>query len=247
MQLGLPFRKPPRTSETIVTIAGRPVGVEFVRHRGARHYILRVQADGSLRVTVPRGGSRAGALQFVDERRAWVERQRYANALRASGRAPWRAGSAITFRGEEYRLGVTAIAGGRLRVEFADQSLVVPAADADNLRPRVEAQMRRRASVELPARLASLASRHGFDVGAVSIRNQRSRWGSCSPSGRISLNWRLVLFPAAVVDYVLVHELVHLRHPNHSTRFWLEVDRLCPGFREARAWLRTRQGEAGAL
>ena len=129
----------------------------------------------------------------------------------------------------------------RVRVRLGTESFYVPADRAANLKGPVEAWLRKYATVELPERLARLARLHGFDVEAVSIRNQRSRWGSCSPSGRISLNWRLVQFPAAVTDYVLLHELVHLRHMNHSRRFWTEVGRLCPEYLSARAWLRAHQ------
>ena len=98
--------------------------------------------------------------------------------------------------------------------------------------------MRKVAEVDLPERLAALALRHGFEVQAVSVRSQRSRWGSCSATGRISLNWRLIQFPDSVVEYVLLHELAHLRHMNHSRQFWSEVARLCPDYRTARQWLR---------
>jgi predicted metal-dependent hydrolase len=102
----------------------------------------------------------------------------------------------------------------------------------------VESALRRQAARELPQRLAELARLHGFTITAVSIRNQRTRWGSCSPTGRISLNWRLVQVPPEVCDYVLLHELTHLRHLNHSARFWRELARVCPGHAEARRWLR---------
>jgi predicted metal-dependent hydrolase len=87
-------------------------------------------------------------------------------------------------------------------------------------------------------RLRELAAQHGFTVKAVTVRAQRTRWGSCSPTGRISLNWRLLQLPPSVSDYVLLHELAHLTHLNHSARFWREVERICPWHREARAWLR---------
>jgi len=95
------------------------------------------------------------------------------------------------------------------------------------------------AARELPSRLFELARIHGFAVSSVSVRNQRTRWGSCSPSGRISLNWRLVQVPPEVRDYVLLHELTHLRHLDHSPRFWRELARVCPHHAEARRWLRS--------
>jgi enoyl-CoA hydratase len=91
---------------------------------------------------------------------------------------------------------------------------------------------------ELPARVQHLSATHGIAVSAISVRAQRTRWGSCSPRGEISLNWRLVQVPEWVRDYVILHELAHRRHLNHSARFWQEVERLCPDYEAAEAWLR---------
>jgi predicted metal-dependent hydrolase len=95
-----------------------------------------------------------------------------------------------------------------------------------------------RARRELTGRLVELAAEHGLTVARVSIRNQRWRWGSCSPAGHICLNWRLVTMPDWVRDYVLIHELMHLKRMDHSRKFWKLVAAACPRFREARAWLR---------
>src|SRR5687768_11882508 len=97
--------------------------------------------------------------------------------------------------------------------------------------------LRKRAAEELPPALRELAAQHGISVGRVSIRNQRSRWGACSSRGSITLNWRLVLVPDFVREYVMVHELMHRRELNHSTRFWRHVAAACPNYQEARKWL----------
>ena len=102
----------------------------------------------------------------------------------------------------------------------------------------VDRELRMRAKRELPPQLLALAAQHGITVSRVSIRNQRSRWGSCSRSGHISLNFRLLLMPAEVREYILVHELMHMRQANHSIRFWRLVEAACPRFREAERWLR---------
>jgi predicted metal-dependent hydrolase len=237
MQLPLPLHGGAPVSPTLFIVAGRAIPVDFVRHERARHYILRVDDDGGLRVTIPRGGSRREAERFLRERRAWIERERYRQILEASRRGPWRTGTRILMRGEEATLDV-APAGGQLRVRFADQVFMVSAAATADLRPHVEGHLQRVAGRELTARLAELASTHDFHPARVTVRNQRSRWGACSLSGRISLNWRLIQAPPSVRDYVLLHELVHLRHLNHSARFWRELERLCPWYQEARAWLR---------
>lgn len=98
--------------------------------------------------------------------------------------------------------------------------------------------LRGRAARELPPQLFALAGRLGLAVARVTIRDQRSRWGSCSPKGHIALNFRLLLMPPEVREYILIHELMHLKQPNHSRRFWRLVEAACPRFREAERWLR---------
>lgn len=110
-------------------------------------------------------------------------------------------------------------------------------------RPRVdlpnELALRKRAMKELPPALLALARLHDIPVKRISIRNQRSRWGACSARGSITLNWRLILVPDFVRDYVMIHELMHRRELNHSKRFWGHVRAACPRYREARQWLLT--------
>ena len=92
--------------------------------------------------------------------------------------------------------------------------------------------------IELPARTWELAAETGVNVKHVTVRNQRSRWGSCSAGGTISLNWRLVQAPDAVRDYIIYHELMHLREMNHSDSFWARVAEVCPWWRESERWLK---------
>jgi predicted metal-dependent hydrolase len=101
-----------------------------------------------------------------------------------------------------------------------------------------EERLRAIAARELPARCLELSAAVGIAVARVSVRNQRSRWGACSSRGVITLNWRLVQMPAEVSDYVIFHELMHVRQPNHSRRFWREVESVCAGWRDAERWLR---------
>jgi predicted metal-dependent hydrolase len=105
--------------------------------------------------------------------------------------------------------------------------------------PEEVAALKARARRELPARLLEFAAEHGLTVSRVSVRAQRTLWGSCSRrNGSVSLNWRLIRMPDEIRDYILLHELAHLRHANHSRRFWALVESMCPGYREAERWLR---------
>jgi hypothetical protein len=119
-----------------------------------------------------------------------------------------------------------------------ERAKVLRAAAAQPPREEVAA-LRRRAKRELPPRLLALAADHGFTVGRVSVRNQSTLWGSCSRRhASVSLNWRLIQMPDEVRDYILLHELAHLRHANHSRQFWKLVGSICPWYREAHKWLR---------
>jgi predicted metal-dependent hydrolase len=117
---------------------------------------------------------------------------------------------------------------------------------SEPMAPEVERALLERAKRELPARLFELATEHGLSVQRVSVRNQRWRWGSCGRSGHICLNWRLVQMPPEVRDYVIIHELMHLKRMDHSPAFWKLVAKACPHYQAARAWLRRRVDGPGA-
>ena len=116
-----------------------------------------------------------------------------------------------------------------------DEARATASPYADDFDP----SLRERARRELPLRLVELAACHRLTVPRISIRNQKWRWGSCSPSGHICLNWRLIQMPGAICDYVMIHELMHLKRMDHSPRFWRLVAAACPDYQAARAWLRT--------
>ena len=209
--------------------------IEFVRVRRARRYILRVRPDGTLRVTVPRGGSRREAEQFVRKHQRWIRRER--DRVRTEhAPAEWMDGSEILLRGAAVRI-VVESGNGTMVVRYGDREVTM--APSANVRPAVEDDLRLIATTELVPRLQELADAHRLAPGSVSIRNQRSRWGSCGRNGNIALNFRLVQMPADVRDYVLLHELMHIRQQNHSRRFWRLVESVCPAFRDAERWLRT--------
>jgi predicted metal-dependent hydrolase len=244
VQLSLPLSGQPSRQQ--------PGPVVFVRHRRARRYILRVLADGTVRVTLPRWGVKRDALAFIESSRVWIAQQLTRRQEQTPSPA-WTHGTRILINGERATLRVEA-SGDRRRV-WCDEVLVgvisrsparissvrsarsVSSADMD-LRTFVSCWLQARARRELPLRLQELARAHGIIVPRVSIRDQRSRWGACSLTGTITLNWRLIQTPPYVRDYVLLHELMHRRELNHSRRFWRLVAAACPGHAAARRWLR---------
>jgi predicted metal-dependent hydrolase len=234
VQLPLPWLAPPdlgrsEAASRTVIVAGRTHAVEIARHRRARRYVLRMRPDGALRLTVPRGQSISGGLAFVCRQSAWIERERLRQQRRA---APISDGAQMWYRG---RLEPVCLPARGVVVCGDNEVAIEPEAD---LRDALERQFRVRAAGELPARCVQLAAVHGVTVARVSVRNQRSRWGACSSRGVITLNWRLIQMPPNVSDYVILHELMHRRQPNHSRRFWREVESVCSWWRDAERWLK---------
>jgi predicted metal-dependent hydrolase len=204
----------------------------------ARRYVLRLGADRVVRLTLPKRGSLKEAEVFLRRSQAWLERR--LEQVRSSDGPPsvWKDGTEILLRGVWVRL--SQAPGG---VQAGD--VLVPPSDERNWRPAVEAALRCVADEELPPRVEELARREHLVVRRVSVRNQRTRWGSCSRSGNMSLNWRLIQVPPDVRDYVVLHELMHLREMNHSSRFWAHVAVACPLYRHHAAWLRAHAGQLG--
>jgi predicted metal-dependent hydrolase len=236
-QLSLPWREcqEPLADRDLTLIARSAPAPIYVRNGRARRYILRVLPDATIRVTIPRHGSRREAEAFVRTRTRWIADRR--QELETTRRDPrWRAGQRIWWRGVPSRVEITQVDDGSVVVRCGEMTVATTA--REDYRPVLEPVMRSSAVDELPGRLLRLAATHGLDVARVTVRNQRSRWGSCSRDGTIALNWRLLQMPTTVCDYVLLHELMHLREPNHSPRFWAQVASVCPDYAQARAWLR---------
>ncbi|HEY8993246.1 MAG TPA: SprT family zinc-dependent metalloprotease [Lacunisphaera sp.] len=208
----------------------------FVRSERARSYRLTLRKDGVAAVTIPARGSEHAAREFARQHHDWLIRARARHARRPRPAAVWNLGTEVLWRGEMVEIRV-ADAGVRPRVCLAADIFVVPSLDGD-LRAPLEAGFARRAKIELPARAWELAAETGMDMKQVTVRNQRSRWGSCSAGGTISLNWRLVQAPDSVRDYIIYHELMHLREMNHSDRFWARVNEVCAWWRDAEQWLK---------
>lgn len=209
--------------------------LRLVRNRRARRYVLRVTATAEIVVTLPRWGSIAEARAFAGQHLAWIARERLRRMAESSATA-WTAGSEIWLRGERV---VIEVEGNAVRAGNIRATVRAGVDPLDALRRAMRVQAKR----ELPARLLELAHDGGLRVARISVRDQRSRWGSCSTRGAIALNWRLLLMPTSVRDYVLWHELMHLKRADHSPAFWNLVEQVCPDFRAAKAWLRAHGKE----
>ncbi|MCC5021928.1 MAG: M48 family metallopeptidase [Candidatus Synoicihabitans palmerolidicus] len=217
--------------------------VVYERNFRAKHYRLRLRRDGVAVATIPARGSERVARAFVAEHADWLVRVKAEQKQRPRQAAVWMIGTRVLWRGEMTEIRRAAEVPHR-QVCLGADAFRVPRFAGD-LRATLEAGFQRRAKIELTARTWELAAVTRMGVKRVSVRNQRSRWGSCTEAGVISLNWRLVQTPPSVSDYVIYHELMHLKEMNHSKRFWTAVGEVCPGWQEAEAWLESHASFLG--
>jgi predicted metal-dependent hydrolase len=233
---------PPREPD-VIEIHSHRMPILYRRHARARNYVLRLHFNKTVIVTLPRHGTKRFAREFVSSRKGWLEKQWRVLEARRTPPQVLRPGMEILMRGRSVVLELHR-AGENWELHFGDERAPV-AQPEGNLRPALENHLRAAARLELARRVRELARHHASDVKHIVIRNQKSRWGSCSCQGTISLNWRLIQLPDYVRDYIIVHELMHLRELNHSNRFWQLVAKACPDYRQAEDWLKSNSGQVG--
>jgi predicted metal-dependent hydrolase len=209
-----------------------PAVTEYTLRRSprARRVRVSVESDGAVHVTLPRRASAREADEAVRELAPWIERRRRALARAASEVA--RTPGTVPYLGDEL---VLVEQRGRTRVHRRGDTLLVPTADREEALVR---WYRRAAKAEIAPRLDAAVARAGTSYTKLTIRGQRTRWASCSAGGAMSFNWRLLLAPEPVLDYVVEHEVCHLEVMDHSPRFWRLLESRVSDWREHARWLR---------
>jgi predicted metal-dependent hydrolase len=234
------YRRPSEPQAIEVECDGAVHLVRLRRHRQARRYTLRVVAVTREAVlTMPPRGSFREAREFAEKHGAWIA-SRLDRLPRA---APFEHGVEVPLRGVVHAIFHRRSARGTVWTEIAGDGrrlLCVASSDAAHVSRRVTDFFKREAKRDLEAAVTRYAERLGVEVRRISIRDQVSRWGSCSTSGALSFSWRLVLAPRFVLDYLAAHEVAHLLEMNHSPRFWRLLGRICPDMDRAKAWLDAR-------
>ncbi|WP_306117286.1 MULTISPECIES: M48 family metallopeptidase [unclassified Roseitalea] len=225
-------------------VAGRTVALAIVEHPRARRLTLRVQpGDRGIKVTVPPGIGRREVDRFLDRHRGWL-----ADRIAAQPDRPQvRAGIKLPVCGVNHLIvhrpgrGLTETTRGH-----AGPELIVRGG-ADHLPRRVADFLKARARQEIEPLVARHAATVGRKVASIRYRDTVSRWGSCSSAGHLSFCWRIAMAPPAVIDYLVAHEVAHLRHMNHGPRFWALCEELCPDTNRCKAWLKRNGGKLQAI
>jgi len=219
-----------RNDEQIILDGDPPIHLVLKPSARAKRLSLRVsRLDGRVTLSLPRGASRRHALAFAEEKAGWIRRQ----LAQQPDMARPMPGSTLLFRGQPLPI----ITHDARVVRAFDTAIAVPARDPDRTPARLMAFLRAHARDALAEASARHAAALGRAHGRITLRDTRSRWGSCSAAGDLMYSWRLIMAPPQVLDYVAAHEVAHLAHMNHAPAFWAEVARLFPGYEVQRRWL----------
>ncbi len=244
------FRRPvePQTIEIVFDGAIYPVALR--RHAQAQRYTLRVQAaNRAVVLTMPPRGSVREAKSFAERNGGWIA----ARLKRLPHNIPFAHGMELPLRGAPHRIAHRTTRGTVWVEPGAELPLLCVAGDPAHMARRVRDYLKREAKRDLEAASRRYAALLGVTIKRISVRDQASRWGSCTAAGVLSYSWRLILAPPYVLDYLAAHEVAHLVEMNHSRKFWRVVARVCPEWECAKTWLTTqgnalhRYGEDGAI
>jgi predicted metal-dependent hydrolase len=229
------YRRPTEPQAIEVVFDNAIYLVRLRRHRQARRYTLRIHAaTREVVLTMPPRGSIKEAGEFARKHGGWIA----ARLGRLPEAAPFSPGVMVPLRGAPHRIVHRRASRGTVWVEAnGSERLLCVAGEAPHVDRRVADFLKREAKRDLEAASRRYAARLGVAIKRISVRDQSSRWGSCSTNGVLSYSWRLILAPPYVLEYLAAHEVAHLVEMNHSPRFWRLVDSLCPVVNRAKVWL----------
>jgi len=236
--MGFLFRRsltatvPPRVD---IDIDGRPVAVTVRVHARAKSYRLSLPASGVPVLTMPPHGRWREAEDFLSRQRNWLA----ARLKRAPGARRFADGAIVPLRGIPHRIVGRATLRGRVEIKLlGDQPALDVPGGPEHLARRLTDWLKKQAETDLRDRVDLHANRLDVRPTAISLRSQSTRWGSCSSAGRLNFNWRLIMAPSFVLDYVAAHEVAHMVEMNHSPAFWEKVEHTLPDMARGRAWLK---------
>jgi predicted metal-dependent hydrolase len=233
--------KPAQPKQQTVNVAGRALQLTIRSDRRATRLTLRIEPGGrALRMTVPPGVPFGDVEDFLARHHGWLA-SRLANIPADASLAE---GRAIMLRGVEHRIVATGKLRGLTERSLIDgEPVLLVSGEPQHVGRRLSDFLKKEARRDLEELALFHARISGKRIASISLKDTKSRWGSCTHDGNLSFSWRIVMAPPHVIDYLAAHEVAHLTEMNHGPRFWALCERLCPGTREAKAWLK-RHGSA---
>ncbi len=230
------YRRPAEPATLVVKHGSQHFAIRLRRHRRARRYTLRIHpTDREAILTMPPRGTLKDAREFAELHGGWIA----ARLGRLPKAAPFQPGTIVPLRGVPHRIVHRSGERGTVWTETRDsgEKIICVAGDVEFTDRRVHDFLKREARRDLQKSAQDHAAALGVRVKRISIRDQSSRWGSCTSAGSLSFSWRLILAPPFVLDYLAAHEVAHLVEMNHSARFWRVVGKICPSMERAKKWL----------
>lgn len=218
-----------------------PLTIKYTQRRGS--IAFKVFAEG-VTVYAPKGTPQQAINTLIKERAQWINQAWESAQEKAqnSYRRLYQTGETFPFLGEDYPLSIIKTDRAHIELDTGELCIDLPISDSTDIQqqcePLVAAWLQQQAEEYLPPRLSQWAEVTGWQPHSLKIRDYKSRWGSCDRFGRLTLNNRLMMAPEAVIDYVLIHELAHLKELNHSSRFWSLVATFCPDYKTHNQWLK---------
>lgn len=236
--LKLPARKPAPAAPELRQhdVAGRTLPLRIVENGRARRLTLRIDPDGrGLRITTPPGLRRGEVERFLERHQGWLEER----IARVPARPQVRPGIRIPLRGVPHLIVHEPGSRGTVTVgEVEGRPALIVHGDRLHLPRRLADFLKREARREIEPLVAKHATSAGRKAKAIRYRDTTSRWGSCTTDGSLSFSWRIMMAPAPVIDYLVAHEVAHLKEMNHGPDFWALCEKLCPETRRCKAWLK---------
>ena len=232
------YRRPAEPARLLVKHGSQIYSVRLRRHRRARRYTLRIHpSDREAILTMPPRGTLADAKDFAQRHGGWIA----ARLGRLPKAAPFQPGTVVPLRGIAHRIVHRSGERGTVWTETRDsgERILCVAGAPEHIDRRIHDYLKREVRKDLQKTSLAYAEMLGVKVKRLSIRDQSSRWGSCTSAGSLSFSWRLILAPPFVLDYLAAHEVAHLVEMNHSARFWRVVGRVCSHVERAKRWLDT--------
>jgi predicted metal-dependent hydrolase len=237
-------------AERQIRFGDRAVPYVVKRSLVARQVRFEIKSGRGLTVILPRRCNLDAVDEMLESKRRWIleKMDRFAEPVRAARNRRLRFGDAVPYLGQEVQVVSCQEIASVESVELQGQTLMVHwGQERLELAPLLERWYRDQAASILKHKAGEFARALGVTYARFSIRAQRTRWASCSHRGTLSFNWRLIMAPEPVVDYVVIHEVAHLKEMNHTRRFWGLVAERCPSWREQKKWLDDHGTELAAV
>ena len=239
------LKKPSPVEERLHVVAGRSLPLRIVENRRARRLTLRIDTGGrGLRITVPPGVARREVDRFLIRHQDWLE-QRLAKVPRRPNVRP---GIKLPIRGVPHRIVHEPGTRGTVTAsKKTGEPLLIVHGEREHLSRRITDFLKRQAKRDIEALVEKHTTAIRKRAKAIRYRDTVSRWGSCTSEGNLSFSWRIMMAPPAVIDYLVAHEVAHLKEMNHGAKFWTLCEKLCPETERCRAWLKRNGGALQAI